>query len=388
METRAPFVIVGAFVLAAIVAVFGFVYWLQNTGGLGARASYRVQFEGSVPGLLVGAAVLFNGIRVGEVTELGLAPGNPPEDVALDAYSRVVSSVYEVAASAVVSIEVRHDARSRGGAGSGFLFTPDGLILTNSHVVQRAKQIIVHTAAGQAIDADLIGDDPHTDVALLKVASAAPLPSIELGSARGIRVGQLVVAIGNPLGYASTVTAGVISALGRGLRSTTGRLMDDVIQTDAALNPGNSGGPLLDARGRAIGVNTAIVAGAQGICFSTSIDAASRVAVQLLRHGRVRRASLGVAAQNMALQRRVARFFNLEQASAVRVIEVTRDSPAARAGIEAGDLIVQLDGNACESLDDLHRLLTEERIGAAVHITVVRGNRRIELELVPVELQG
>jgi len=317
----------------------------------------------------------------------GLAPGNPAEDAALDAYSRVVSSVYEVAAAAVVAIEVRHEARSRGGAGSGFLFTPDGLILTNSHVVQRAKQVIVHTAAGQAIDADLIGDDPHTDVALLKVASASPLPSIELGSARGIRVGQLVVAIGNPLGYASTVTAGVISALGRGLRSTTGRLMDDVIQTDAALNPGNSGGPLLDARGRAIGVNTAIVAGAQGICFSTSIDAASRVAVQLLRHGRVRRASLGVAAQNMALQRRVARFFNLEQASAVRVIEVTRDSPAARAGIEAGDLIVQLDGNACESLDDLHRLLTEERIGAAVHITVVRGNRRIELELVPVELQ-
>jgi len=165
-------------------------------------------------------------------------------------------------------------------------------------------------------------------------------------------------------------------------------LMDDVIQTDAALNPGNSGGPLLDARGRAIGVNTAIVAGAQGICFSTSIDAAQRVAVQLLRHGRVRRASLGVAAQNMALQRRVARFFGLEQASAVRVIEVTRDSPAARAGIESGDVIVQLDGNACESLDDLHRLLTEERIGAAVHLSVVRGNRRIELELVPVELQG
>ena len=318
----------------------------------------------------------------------GLAPANPAEDAAMDAYSRVVSSVYEVAAAAVVAIEVRHDKRSQGGAGSGFLFTPDGLILTNSHVVQRAKQVIVHTAAGQAIDADLIGDDPHTDVALLKVASASPLPSIELGSARTIRVGQLVVAIGNPLGYASTVTAGVISALGRGLRSTTGRLMDDVIQTDAALNPGNSGGPLLDAHGRAIGVNTAIIAGAQGICFSTSIDAASRVAVQLLRHGRVRRASLGVAAQNMALPRRVARFFNLEQASAVRVIEVTGDSPAARAGIESGDLIVQLDGNACESLDDLHRLLTEERIGAAVHITVVRGNRRIELELVPVELRG
>jgi S1-C subfamily serine protease len=313
---------------------------------------------------------------------------NPNETAALDDYSRVVSSVYDVSAAAVVAIEVRHDKRSGGGAGSGFLFTPDGLILTNSHVVQWARRIIVHTAAGQAIDADLIGDDPHTDVALLKVASATRLPSIALGSARNIRVGQLVVAIGNPLGYASTVTAGVVSALGRGLRSTTGRLMDDVIQTDAALNPGNSGGPLLDAQGRAIGVNTAIVAGAQGICFSTSIDAASRVAVQLLRHGRVRRASLGVAAQNIALQRRVARFFDLAQASAVRVIEVTRDSPAARAGIESGDLIVELDGNACESLDDLHRLLTEERIGALVHLSVVRGNRRLDLELVPVELQA
>ena len=311
----------------------------------------------------------------------------PGESAALDAYSRVVSSVYDIASAAVVAIEVRHDRRARGGAGSGFLFTPDGLILTNSHVVQKARQVIVHTAAGQAIDADLIGDDPHTDVALLKVSSATPMPSITLGSARNIRVGQLVVAIGNPLGYASTVTAGVVSALGRGLRTTTGRLMDDVIQTDAALNPGNSGGPLLDAKGHAIGVNTAIIAGAQGICFSTSIDAASRVAVQLLRHGRVRRASLGVAAQNIALQRRMVRFFELDKSSAVRVIEISADSPAARAGLEPGDLIVELDGNACESLDDLHRLLTEERIGVALPLSVVRGNRRVELSLAPVELR-
>jgi S1-C subfamily serine protease len=311
----------------------------------------------------------------------------PVEDAALDAYSRVVSSVYEVAAAAVVAIEVRHQQRSRGGAGSGFLFTPDGLILTNSHVVQKARQIVVHTAAGQAIDADLVGDDPHTDVALLKVASATSLPNIKLGSARSIRVGQLVVAIGNPLGYASTVTAGVVSALGRNLRSTTGRLMDDVIQTDAALNPGNSGGPLLDAQGRAIGVNTAIIAGAQGICFSTSIDAAQRAAIQLLRHGRVKRASLGIAAQNVALPRRVARFFDLTQPSAVRVIEVTRDTPAARAGVESGDLVVRLDQNPCESLDDLHRLLTEERIGAVVQMSILRGNRRVELDIVPVEMQ-
>ena len=257
-------------------------------------------------------------------------PDDCVEDTALDAYSRVVSSVYDVAAAAVVAIEVRHDPRSRGAAGSGFLFTPDGLILTNSHVVQRARRIVARTAAGQAIDASLVGDDPHTDVALLKVASSMRLPSIELGSARNIRVGQLVVAIGNPLGYASTVTAGVVSALGRSLRSTTGRLMDDVIQTDAALNPGNSGGPLLDAHGRVIGVNTAIIAGAQGICFSTSVDAASRVAVQLLRHGRVKRAYLGIAAQNVELPRRVARFFNLPQACAVRATQITRDSPAAR----------------------------------------------------------
>jgi S1-C subfamily serine protease len=314
-------------------------------------------------------------------------PDDRVEDTALDAYSRVVSSVHDIAAAAVVAIEVRHDQRARGGAGSGFLFTPDGLILTNSHVVQRARRIVVHTAAGQAIDASLIGDDPHTDVALLKVASSASLPSITLGSARNIRVGQLVVAIGNPMGYASTVTAGVVSALGRSLRSTTGRLMDDVIQTDAALNPGNSGGPLLDAHGRVIGVNTAIIAGAQGICFSTSIDVASRVAVQLLRHGRVKRASLGIAAQNVELPRRVAHFFNLPQASAVRVIEVTRDSPAARAGVESGDMIVRLDDNPCESLDDLHRLLIEERIGAVVQLSVVRRNRRVELDLVPIELK-
>jgi len=312
--------------------------------------------------------------------------GLPSEVEALDAYSRVVSSVYDTAASAVVAIEVRHKERG-GGAGSGFLFTPDGLILTNSHVVQKAQGIIVHTAGGLALDAALIGDDPHTDVALLKVASAAPLPSITLGSTRSIRVGQLVVAIGNPLGYASTVTAGVVSALGRGLRSTTGRLMDDVIQTDAALNPGNSGGPLLDARSRAIGVNTAIIAGAQGICFSTSIDAASRVAVQLLKHGRVRRASLGIAAQNVELSRRRVRYFDLGQASAVRVIEVTSGSPAASAGVEAGDLIVALDGNACESLDDLHRLLTEERIDTTVTLVVLRRDRRLDIELRPVELR-
>lgn len=312
-------------------------------------------------------------------------PSATPDDAALDTYSKIVSGVYESVSPAVAAIEVHHD-KGRGGAGSGFLFTPDGLILTNSHVVRGAREVIVHTAGGSSLQADLVGDDPHTDVALVKVPAASDLPSVELGSARGIRVGQLVVAIGNPLGYASTITAGVVSALGRSLRATTGRLIDDVIQTDAALNPGNSGGPLLDAKGHAIGVNTAIIVGAQGICFSTSIDAASRVAVQLLKHGRVRRAALGIAAQNVLLERRVVRYFELQQAGGVRVNDVLDDGPASRAGLHKGDTIVMLDENRCETMDDLHRLLIEDRIGVVSMLTVLRGNKRLQVELTASEL--
>ena len=306
---------------------------------------------------------------------------------AFDAYSRVVTGIYDAANPAVVAIDVRREREGPpASAGSGFLFTSDGLILTNSHVVHGARQVTVHTTAGGTHEAMVLGEDPHTDVALLKVAAPVALPSLALGSTRALRVGQLVVAIGNPMGFASTLTAGVVSALGRSLRSTTGRLIDDVIQTDAALNPGNSGGPLLDGQGKVIGVNTAIIATAQGICFATSIDTVHRVVLQLLQHGRVRRASLGLAAQNATLPPRYVRHFQLHQSAAVRVMELVTDGAAARAGLQAGDLIVRFAGLPCESIDDLHRLLTPELIGLACPLDVLRYDKRLTIEVRPTEL--
>lgn len=311
---------------------------------------------------------------------------------ALDAYSRVVTGAVAGAAPAVIAISVagRRDPRGRErvGGGSGFVFTPDGLALTNSHVVHGASRIEATTTGGQRLQADLIGDDPHTDLALLRLAAPSPLQTLPLGSARALRPGQLVVAIGNPYGFECSVTAGVVSALGRSLRATTGRLVEDVIQTDAALNPGNSGGPLVDAGGRAVGVNTAIIAAAQGICFATSIDTAQTVVAELLRHGRVRRASLGIAAQNAALPRRYQRYFTLAQDAAVRVNEVLSDGPAAHAGLAPGDLIVAFDGSPVVSIDTLHRLLTRERIGVRTTLDLLRRDRSLRRELVPTELQA
>ena len=321
-------------------------------------------------------------------------PASPArEQAALDAYSRVVTDVVDTAAHAVVAITVadRSDENGRalpGGGGSGFLFTPDGLILTNSHVVHRARRIEVTTTAGQTFAADLLGEDPHTDLALLRVSSAQPLPILPLGSARAIRVGQLVVAIGNPLGFACTVTAGVVSALGRSLRATGGRLIEDVSQTDAALNPGNSGGPLLDANGRVVGVNTAIIAGAQGICFATSIDIANQVVTELMRHGRVRRASLGLGAQNLRLPRRYVRYFELESDAAVRVMEIAGGGPAARAGFEPGDTIIAFGASPIDGIDALHRALNAEAIGREVVVGVLRRDRRLDLRVTPGELVG
>ena len=247
--------------------------------------------------------------------QAGRATGD--DDVALlDAYSQAVVSAAEGVSPAVVKIEVHRKLRTpqgpldAAGSGSGFIFTPDGLILTNSHVAGGASKLLVHFNDGQSTDADLIGDDPYTDLALIRV-SGGRLPAVRLGSSRGLRVGQLAIAIGNPYGFECTVTAGVVSALGRSLRSQSGRLIDDVIQTDAALNPGNSGGPLVDSRGEVIGVNTAIIAAAQGICFATAIDTAKLVVAHLLRHGRVRRGYIGVAGQNTPLSRRVVRHFEL-----------------------------------------------------------------------------
>ena len=256
----------------------------------------------------------------------------PDDSAALDAYSRVVTGVAERAAPGVVAIAIaeRTDERGRtvpGGGGSGFVFTPDGLVLTNAHVVSGARGIEVLTTSGLRLDADVLGLDPHTDIALLRVAASQPLPVLELGSSRGIRVGQLVVAIGNPFGFECTVTAASSARSGRSLRATTGRLIEDVVQTDAALNPGNSGGPLLDSAGRAVGVNTAIIAAAQGICFSVSIDIARQIVPELMRHGRVRRASLGISGQNLRLPRRYVRYFELPIESAVRVFEIAEGRP-------------------------------------------------------------
>jgi len=328
-------------------------------------------------------------------TTASVATGNTDRENenALDAYSRVVTGVAERAGPAVVAIAVpdRRDTRGRrlpSGGGSGFLFTPDGLILSNAHVVQGARSIEVMTTAGHTLAADLLGEDPHTDLALLRVPAPQPLPALPLGSARGIRVGQLVVAIGNPFGFESTVTAGVVSALGRSLRAVSGRLIEDVIQTDAALNPGNSGGPLLDAAGQVIGVNTAIIAAAQGICFATSIDMAQQVVPQLMRHGRVRRASLGVSAQNLRLPRRYVRHFELTIESAVRLMEIVPGGPAARAGLQAGDIVIEFDGRAVDGIDALHHLLDAERIGRVVSVTVLRRDQRHEFAVTPSELSG
>ena len=317
----------------------------------------------------------------------------PDETAALDAYSRVVTGVAERAAPGVVAIAIaeRTDERGRavpGGGGSGFVFTPDGLVLTNAHVVAGGRGIEVLTTSGLRLDADVLGVDPHTDIALLRVAASQPLPVLELGSSRGIRVGQLVVAIGNPFGYECTVTAGVVSALGRSLRATTGRLIEDVVQTDAALNPGNSGGPLLDSAGRVAGVNTAIIAAAQGICFSVSIDIARQVVPELMRHGRVRRASLGISGQNLRLPRRYVRYFELSIESAVRVMEIAKGSPADQAGVQAGDILIRFGEHDVDGIDALHRILGADRIGSEAAISVLRRDRRLELSLVPTELAG
>jgi S1-C subfamily serine protease len=291
--------------------------------------------------------------------------------------------VVERVGPAVAHLEV--ELKGRRGSGSAFSFTPDGLLLTNSHVVHGARSIRATFADGLSREADLIGEDPDTDIAVIRIGANA-LPSVALGASRGVRVGQLAIAIGNPYGFQHTVTAGVVSALGRSLRSQSGRLIDDVLQTDAALNPGNSGGPLVDSRGEVIGVNTAIIPGAQGICFATAIDTVKWVVVQLLRDGRVRRGYLGIAGANQPLARRIARHFELDNERAVRVESLETGGPARRAGIEAGDLIVAFDDQPVNGIDDLHRLLTGERIGAASRLTVVRRAQKLELPVVAAEV--
>ena len=323
----------------------------------------------------------------------GSSAAEPPailtDDGLLDAYSHAVVTVADRIGPAVVKIDVRRNATQQrgesGGSGSGFLFTPDGMILTNSHVVSGASAVTVHLRDGQRLDADILGDDPHTDLAVVRV-SGSKLPTVQFGTSRGIRVGQLAIAIGNPYGFECTVTAGVVSALGRSMRAYSGRLIDDVIQTDAALNPGNSGGPLANSRGEVIGVNTAIIMAAQGICFATAIDTAKVVVTQILRHGRVRRGSLGIAGHNTPLSRRMVRYHALEIESGVRVASVEPGSPAEKAGLEEGDVIVSYDGMAVAGIDDVHRLLTETRVGQEVPIVVLRRGEMLVRPIVATEL--
>ena len=308
--------------------------------------------------------------------------GAPEDGALLDAYSAAVVAAVEAAAPAVAHVQVAFERRA--GSGSAFAFTPDGLLLTNSHVVHGARRIEATFADGTSREADLVGEDPDTDIAVIRLGGAA-LPAARLGSSRSVRVGQLAIAIGNPYGFQHTVTTGVVSARGRSLRAQSGRLIDDVLQTDAALNPGNSGGPLVDSQGSVIGVNTAIIPGAQGICFATAIDTVKAVVVQLLRDGRVRRGYLGLAGATVPLARRLARHFDLDNARAVRVESVEKSGPAAKAGVEPGDLIVRFAGQPVNGIDDLHRLLTGERIGGESELALLRGGRRLDVRLIPTE---
>ena len=309
----------------------------------------------------------------------------PDDTELLDAYSRAVVQTLERTRGGVASLRVstRRGARVGEGAGSGFLITPDGYLLTNSHVVDAGDAITVLLDDGIEHAAQRVGSDVDTDLALLRIGSTQPLPHLELGDSKQLRVGQVVIAIGNPQGLSHTVTTGVVSALGRSLRARNGRLIDGVIQTDASLNPGNSGGPLLDTRARVVGVNTAIIAGAQLLCFAVPSDTARWVVSELLRHGHVRRASLGIVAQSVPLPRRTMVHHRLEAAGAVGVDEVLPEGPAARAGLKAGDRIVGVDGVPIKDVDTLHRVLGGDRVGRSVRVELLRGVTKLALDLVP-----
>lgn len=320
----------------------------------------------------------------------------------LDAYSAAVTGAVERMSPSVVNIEVHQAVPSTGrsrsgepqerrGGGSGFVFTPDGLILTNSHVVHDAVRIAVTMADGRSMQATRIGDDPASDLAVIRLErphfDEPGLSVAALGDSQRLRVGQIVIAIGAPYGFQSTVTAGVVSALGRSLRSYSGRLIDDVIQTDAALNPGNSGGPLVDSAGRVVGVNTATILPAQGICFAIGINTAKFVASRLLRDGRIRRSYIGVSAQTVPVHRRVVRFYDLPKEMGAIVVGVEEKSQAKRAGLREGDIIIALEDQPVAGVDDLHRLLTDVRVGVSCSLTVIRWTEKLEIKVMPEEAQ-
>ncbi|HYJ90559.1 MAG TPA: trypsin-like peptidase domain-containing protein [Pyrinomonadaceae bacterium] len=329
------------------------------------------------------------------VVEMPTSDGNRDglsDDDLLDAYSTAVTRVAENVGPTVVKIEVEQKKRViRGrevqtspGSGSGFIFTPDGFILTNSHVVTGAGRVTVLTHDGGRGVADVVGNDPDTDLAVIRIDPTG-LNVAKLGSSSRLKVGQLAIAIGNPLGFQTTVTAGVISALGRSLRSISGRLIDDVIQTDAALNPGNSGGPLVNSRGEVIGVNTAMIPAAQNLCFAIAVDTAKFVAGRLIRDGRIRRSFIGLAGQNVPLRRQIKRYYDLANDNGILVVSMDDNSPAKEAGLEPGDIIIAFDSQTVEGIDELHRLLTEERVARRVLMTIIRRNEKLEFGITPLE---
>ena len=305
----------------------------------------------------------------------------PADDVLLDAYSRAVTAAVEEVGPAVCRIET--PAEGRAGVGSGFVISPDGLVVTNSHVVGQARTVRVIVPDGSAAEARVLGRDPDTDIALLRANSNFNAVA-RLGDSKTLRRGQIAIAIGNPLGFEWTVTAGVISALGRSMRASTGRLIDDVIQTDAALNPGNSGGPLVATSGDVIGINTAVIRGAQGIAFAVAANTARFVVSEIMRHGRVRRAFIGISADTAPLPRRAALAAGIAAASALRVRSVETGGPAALAGVIAGDIIVSVDGHAVTGVDDLIRLLDGERIGKDVELRIVRSTTTTSVTVIPI----
>ncbi|HEY0184520.1 MAG TPA: trypsin-like peptidase domain-containing protein [Rhodopila sp.] len=303
----------------------------------------------------------------------------------LDPYSAQVMHAFDRVGPAVVHVTAFTKDGRPAGQGSGVIFTPDGYVLTNSHVVANAARLSASLTDGQSFTAAMVGDDPATDVAVLRL-SGTGLPHAELGSSAALKVGQLVVAIGNPLGFTCTVTAGIVSALGRTLRTRGGGLLDSVIQTDAPLNPGNSGGPLVSGGGRVVGINTAVIAPAQGICFAIGIDTAVWVATRLMRDGRVRRSRLGLSAQTVPIPTKVRRFHGLDQASGVLISDLAPDGPGRQAGLQAGDVLVSFDGVPVAGVDDLHRTLTQERAGIEVPLRFLRRTELLTLQVTPQEI--
>jgi len=305
-----------------------------------------------------------------------------------DAYSLAVTKAVETVSPAVVNINIftagKDKQNQRRGSGSGFIFTPDGFILTNSHVVNKAKQIEVVLSDGRKFNADLIGNDPDTDLAVIRIDSTGITPA-SLGDSSKIKIGQLVIAIGNPYGFQASVTAGVVSALGRSLRANTGRLIDNVIQTDAALNPGNSGGPLVNSKGEVIGVNTAAILPAQNICFATAINTAKFIAAKLIKDGKIKRSYIGIAGQDAPIHRRIVYHYSLPSDKSIMVISIEKNSPAEKALVQTGDRIISFNSTPVTGIDDLHKMLTETQVGVKTDIKVLRGTEILDLQIIPQE---